>query len=224
VIDLQNEIEDVSGVEIMVQDVPLAPYNINLSNNKLKVSINGVITIFTIPPSQYDELTLADAITAVTGMNVTYDYSTLKMTYTHIVPFSIIFDHPSYDCLCAILGFLNNTTYPANIFYILVPPYVVNINVDRFAILYIDQVNVYEGSNQVFDKATSIIGNDTVQQLANPIKKKLKNHIARLRRVAVTFRTYYGDLYDFQNIDHRLEIIFESRKNLLSRYAIAWDR
>jgi hypothetical protein len=222
VIDLDYDIKEVTAMHIVTQDVPLSLYNITMNNNKIKVIMNGEAFIFEVPPGNYDAFDLATTLTTLIGITVTFSPTSLKIKFTYTSPFSIDFVDKQYDWIALLLGFVPQTLYESAL-DVIVAPFIINLNIDRYIILNIDQVNVYEGSNNIFKKITSIIGNELSSSLLHFIKKSFSPPISRLNKLKIQFLNYYGCGYDFQNRDHRIEFIFESRKHPNKFLNQGWD-
>ena len=120
--------------------------------------------------------------------------------------------------LARILGF-NTVPVVQNIngLYTLKSTYKINTSDNTYIVLQIDNFPVNHSITPIIDKSFAILGpsQDKLCQYSNkPVRKDLNPPIGKLSRLRLKFSDYYGNLYDFQNYDHRLEIVFESYKVL----------
>jgi hypothetical protein len=99
-------------------------------------------------------------------------------------------------------------------------PWRVNLNETNSGIvLSIEHFTINHSSNSIIDRSTAIIYPTAtmLNYISIPsvlIKKYFNPPIGRLNRISISFKDYYGNPYNFRNKDHRIEILFESRKNL----------
>jgi hypothetical protein len=97
----------------------------------------------------------------------------------------------------------------------IVAPFRVNLAADnRYIILYLNGGgNVNTSVNNTAQDSFAILPS-TQDRLCvgsqDPVEKSHNPPIAKLARVSVAFVDYDGNPYDFQNQDHRLEIVFHS--------------
>lgn len=216
VIELENEIEDVITGEIIIIQAPLSSYLINNNNNTFKV--NGSVIV--LEQGDYDATTLMNELNIrLSPLSITVSYSQIKNKYTFTsatTDFTISFS----NYLSKILGFQKNE-YTSND-NVLVPEYRVDFNVDKYIVLSIREMSINVSSNNNINKSTVIVsrGDSFLNSKANltPIKKYFNPLIARLTKIHIKFKDYYGNDYDFQNQDHRIEIMYESKKQL-NRYS-----
>ena len=209
---LQDDIDEVTSVELCMAQVPLMAYNVSQYNNR--VAVNG--TQYVVPVGNYDGASLATALTSATGLTVTYNAIADNLTFTSTGAFTI----NGTGTINKMLGFLTGRDYSTvGMTYAITAPYRVNLLDNRYVVLSIDQVTLNNSINPVIHRSFALLS-PKMQDL-NYIEtqcktiKYLNPPIARLHKVRLTFRDYYGNLYDFQNHDHRIELVFESRKHLL---------
>jgi hypothetical protein len=95
-----------------------------------------------------------------------------------------------------------------------------NFNENKYVVLHVSQMTVNKSINNTISKSLTLIQPSyaTLNVYKDePIRKTFNPPIARVAKLYIALRDYWGNLYDFQNQDHRLEIIFMSHKHL-SRY------
>lgn len=211
-----QDIDEVTSAEIIIMDVPLSSYIINTNNNTLIVNNTKII----IPPGNYNGLALAtvlqDCISQlIDGATVQYNEVQDNLSFgVGLVPYTIDFTSSSSISLAKIFGFLPGKLYTAP----LTCQFRVNLNVNNYIILNIDQFNINVSTNTNIDRTTALVHYKPLSvnyiSYSNMYLKKYFNPPVRLNKLKFTFTDYYGNLYDFQNQDHRIEIVFESKKNL----------
>jgi hypothetical protein len=218
-IELPDDIEEVTSVELVVADVPLKAYNISNNNNKLKINER----IVEIPPGEYNGTSLAygiqqllnDIFNEIQTFTINYNSTQDKIIISSDSGFTI---KPVANSINKVLGLDNATTYNSDNRNNLTPPFRVNLSDNRYIIMNMDQVSLNNSSNTILHKSFAVLNNSMGSlnyiNATSKIIKYLNPPIARLYKVRLTFRDYYGNLYDFQNHENRIEVIFESRKHL----------
>ena len=210
---LQDDIDEVTSVELCMAQVPLMAYNVSQYNNFIVV--NG--TQFAVPVGNYDGTSLASALSDLTGLTVTYNAIADNLTFFSSTG---AFTINGTGTINKMLGFSAGKDYSTvGLIHVLTAPFRVNLLDNRYVVMNIEQVTLNNSINPVLHKSFALLS-PKMQDL-NYIEtqcktiKYLNPPIARLHKVRLTFRDYYGNLYDFQNHDHRIELVFESRKHLL---------
>lgn len=221
VIEVENEIEEVTTGEVSLFDVPLARYMIHSFNNKFVVNSN---TEYSIPEGNYDPTSLTSTLStlvAPSSIMAAYDGIKDKISFASLInqPFTLQF---SSNSLARILGFASkDVIYNSGSTFDVTSPYRLNLSEDHYIIMYVDMMTINNSINSTINQSTAIIGKGDIylnmRNLTLPIKKTFNPPIARLTKLRIRMTDYYGNPYDFQNQDHRLEFMFESRKQL-SRY------
>lgn len=92
-----------------------------------------------------------------------------------------------------------------------------NFNVDNCLIVHIGMLNLNKSTAMSVDESFAIISRtgvyDGQTQLydGHQIKKPFTPPIKKIAKISVEVLDYYGNLYDFQNQDHRMEFVIESQ-------------
>lgn len=214
VINLETDVLEVTSGEIIIKEIPLPMYLINEYNHLFTITRNGTSTNYLLPQGNYTPLTMQDTLGIVLGpdFNVTYDSVIDKLSITGgSGEFTLKFANPD---LALILGF-NVSNVSTNVGS-LVAPYRINFTANPYVVLRIGQFTINNSSNPVLHKSTALVSGNDVRAIrtTHPIKKYFNPPIARLVKLDISFTDYYGFPYDFQNQDHRLEIMLESKKAL----------
>lgn len=79
------------------------------------------------------------------------------------------------------------------------------MNIDQFDILKSNNNDIHRTTAIIIDNYSNINMGDTPHLI-----KKFTPPISRLSRIKVSFTDKFGNPYDFQNMDHRIELIFKS--------------
>lgn len=223
VIDLPDDINDVVAAELHVADITLSAPLVNQYNNTITFNINGTDITVTLEPGNYNAgKNLGTAIANVLAntdptFTGTFDTDTEKFIFTCANVFNLSMQSIERN-LARILGF-NTVPVVQNIngLYTLKSTYKINTSDNTYIVLQIDNFPVNHSITPIIDKSFAILGpsQDKLCQYSNkPVRKDLNPPIGKLSRLRLKFSDYYGNLYDFQNYDHRLEIVFESYKVL----------
>lgn len=222
-VPLEDDIEDVIGAEIVIADVPFSSYLVNQYNNTFILS--SIYTI-SIPHGDYTPVSLSQIVAQVMNdaqteqtFQVTYDSITDKFTISSNMPFSLEFgENNTYmkNGFGRMFGFGPNT-YVANNLNTIIAPYRKNFTHANYIIMHIDQMSVNNSVNNATHKSFAVLQRNYTQlNIYTPltIKKTFNPPIGRLSKLRISFKDYDGNPYDFQNYEHRLDILFESRKHL----------
>jgi hypothetical protein len=221
VIEVENEIEEVTTGEVSLFDVPLARYMIHSFNNKFTINSSYE---YAIPEGNYDATSITSTLsTLIAPRQITATYDSIKDKISFVSlnnePFTLQF---SSESLARMLGYASRAiVYNSDSLFTVTSPYRLNLSEDHYIIMYVDMMTINNSINSTINQSTAIIGKGDIylnmRNLTLPIKKTFNPPIARLTKLRIRMTDYYGNPYDFQNQDHRLEFMFESRKQL-SRY------
>lgn len=227
-IKLDESLTDVVSAELVLTDFNFNKYNIHKSNNLLHIrGLDNLVTEYTIPSGIYNGETLATALSSlVPSMTVTYDGVSQKLTFVSSVTTELMFksdtprmyeyevnvDQYPTKSVGKMLGFdIANYSLEANVPFD--APYMVDLETDNYIIMYMQQAKVYHSKNNHAHNAFAVINkmetsSNGLVMYNNSIKKSFNPPIPNLNSLKFRFCDYNGDLYDFQNKEHRFEIIF----------------
>ena len=225
-IEFDEHIDDVTSIELINVKMPLSSYLINSNFNALTFTTNNDNYTVNLPPGNYDPTT-ALATELQTQMNsavdqfvVTYVAAQDNYIIRSSSPFSINFS--GTNTLAKLFGFNNgvvnsvsNSSYTDGFSNVIQAPYRINPNYNDYAVMYIDQCDLFKSPYNAFDKAFAIIGQDYyTNNIAESSRiKKGFDPPVRLQKLKVRFYDKYYNPYDFQNQDHRFEIVLTSSKS-----------
>lgn len=216
VIDLETEIDEVITGEIILMDIPFTSYLINSNNSKIILNDTPLY----IEEGDYDKLGIATALedclnTNTESLTFTVAYISHKDNFRITCITSTDFALKMDNYLSKILGFEQDVVYNSTSF-ILNSVYRCNLDVNKYIIMYIDYMTINVSSTNNMHKSAAVVYKNemTINTRAStiPIKKWFNPIIPRLQKVRIRMTDLYGNPYDFQNHDHRIDILYESRK------------
>lgn len=226
-IRFEDEVEDVLSAQLVSADIPLPMYLVNKYFKTLKIKITGIIYTITLDEGDFDAISLAtnltNSINKIINVNHGFlvEYSPIKDNYIFKspVPFFLIFtDTP--NPLSSLLGFkkqdyisvpYDDNTRP----YIIQSEYKRNFNYNNYIVMSVEQFDINKSNTNNLHKTFAVIVKNYSDMNFADMPKVIKNFtppIARLAKMKISFRDRYGNMYDFQNMDHRLELLFTSFK------------
>jgi hypothetical protein len=241
-LNLDHNINDVIMIQIYLLDIPFNNYNITQYNNILHIfnkSLN-ITDEYSITPGNYTPQTLVEALNNVLVDNnnvgvatITYNEITEKITFMANGDIELIFKSPTqkkYDDTNFIDKYMNNSIGKVLGFGIdnyeigandeLESPYTLNLKADDYMTMYITTAKNYYSINTHAHEAFAVINNQSNGNLnivsEELMKKSYFPALPSMKTFSVKFKDYYGNLYDFQNKDHRFEIIFTCYKQTRS--------
>lgn len=227
VISMNEPINDVVSVELLSTIVPFTRYLIHSHNNRLHFKKgDGVEEVITIPEGDYNVDQLAETMnTLFTDISCEIsDPKTKRMRFDSDSNFSLLFegleckedDGSTYNKLKNksigyVLGFRNKDVDSIMIGarHEVHANYPVKLNKDDYVVLKLDNVNIYSSNCKSLNKAFAIIcrNPDTTNvNYTESIVKRLNPPLATLYRLRISFNDFDGNLYDFNNNDHRIEL------------------
>lgn len=215
-----DDIDEVASARLISVDVPFSTYTINMYFNTLWVQVGlNVETAILLDQGDYNLSDLAvmlqtklNAASLGTTFSVTYDARLGKLKFAAGTNFAINFAQKT-NSLHNLLGFQQkNYASTANE---IISPYKCNIDFNNYIVMCIDGFDTNKSNIKPLNKSFAIITPKYLNlNLADKpnITKNFNPPLARLAKIHVTFFDKYGNPYDFQNIDHRFEIMFHSFK------------
>lgn len=221
-ISLEEAVHDVTTVKLLVADVPFVTYLVDSGNSALQAVVdNGPVLNAVVPTGDYTGAALATAVAAAlqsttTAHTFTASYLTLtdNISVTCDAAFKMTFAQAG--SLALELGFAVHTTVtsvPNSGRFTITPPFRRNKHLTPSVILSIYpacvNTSVAQSVNQSFAiitpnrNALSAAGERFPQKNFNP-------PVARFSRVMIDFLNYDGSPVDFQNHEHRIELLIVS--------------
>lgn len=223
----EDDINDVKSAKLVYMDMPMPLYLINSFFNKITFKIGATSYTATIPDGNYTAAELATAITvAMNGLvastfQVTYNTRLDKFMFNATTVFSLQFISNTNQ-INILLGFLENNVY-ASVTDALTPSYpnliaaefCKNFDYNNYIIMDIEQFDTLKSIDRDLNKSFAIIPKSYVQLNVNDklnIIKHFSPSIGRLTKLRIKLYDRFGNPYNFQNMDHRFELLMVSFK------------
>jgi hypothetical protein len=208
-IDLYTDLNNVTSARMIYIDVPFSAYMINTNCDSFY--INDVL--IALDHGNYTESEFVDMIqtklNAAVGIpSITLSYSSIqdKFAFEGSTSFTVRFANH----LMEIMGFKTNMNNSVS--NKVVAPFRKNFAGDNYIILHIEQFDVLKNAENILNGAFALVPKTmTLMSYVSTNFQCIKTFnppIARLARLSVSLFDKYGNPYDFQNQDHRFEIIF----------------
>lgn len=224
-IKLSEDIHDVQSVELISFDVPFTKYLINEQNNSFYYFVGTTEFSFNIPVGDYasvDKIVEAlnaeciDLVFTFIEINskitvkTTSENTTLSCRGPNERKNNYEGLSPTYRApLMKLLGLeYDNKTLVKDVAYEF--PYKVNLRNDKYIIMDLGQAKVNVSENNPTNKSFAIIKKDELENkfIETNYKKNFNPPINSLTTLSLSFKDYDGNLYDFQNQDHMIELLF----------------
>lgn len=215
-ITLEDDIDDVVTAELLSVHIPMSQYMINTYYN----TFEALSTVVTIPVGDYSPDDLALVVTSAMG-DTDYKVSFITQTDNYVFRskhvFTLKFDTP----LAKLFGFDTNTLYTSTAtgnspwVHEVKAPFRKDFDYNNYIIMCIDQFDINKSTSTVLTKSFAIITKDMQQgrvSLDSKVKKRFNPPLPRLQKIRVKFYDRYGNPYNFSNMDHHFEVLFESYK------------
>jgi hypothetical protein len=222
-IKLDEGLTDVVNAELILTDFKFNDYNVNKYNNVLHTGTQD----YTLPLGTYDGVAIASTLTSlIPSLTVTFNDISSKFTFVSTVDMELKFrndEQTRYDSdnfeyryltnsVGKLLGFaIDNYALTAN--SPLEAPYTMDLETENYIIMYMQQAKVYQSKNNKAHNCFAIINkmensSNGLVMFNNNVSKSFNPAIANLSNLVFKFCDYNGNLYDFQNREHRFEIVF----------------
>ena len=150
----------------------------------------------------------------------TYVARTDGFSISGTVPFSLLFSGRATDAPAAVLGFGSARDYPsapdvgAGGGHAITSPFRRDFRTDRYVVLKLSpNAEVITSVTQALDRTFAVVPRAedclNINADADGFEKRWTPPLSRVGRILVQFTDGDGNPYDFQNQDHRLELVFE---------------
>lgn len=210
-IQFDDDINDVSKCELIYADIPMPLYLINKNFNTITFTINAITYNIILESGDYSISELATALQTQMANEFIVEYvpRTDNFRFTNTSAFSI--DFTPVNNLSMLLGFRQQVYHSNN--FVINSEFRKNLNYNNYLIMDIEQFDVLKSSDKDLNKTFAIIPkhyNDL--NICDDIRyiKKFSPPIPKLARLKIKFYDKFGNPYDFQNMDHRFELMFEN--------------
>lgn len=223
---LDDDINDVVSAQLISADVPFSSYLINELFKNLYVTVSSTEYIVPLTTGDYSPLSLAAHIesqlnTVISNdFRVSYDTTKDNFVFTSKIPFTLSFNGVQ-NPLNMLLGF-DKISYTSDVNNALTPyenviqsPFRRNFSYNKYVYLVIEQFDLNKGNAKPINKSFAALTQEYNILSINDTPKIIKYFspiIPRLSKIKIAFYDRFGNKYDFQNIDNRLEFLFISFK------------
>lgn len=220
---LDEPLTDVVKAELTVSDFKFNDYNITANNNVLHAESGE----YSLPLGRYDGPALAQTLTDVTPFTVTYNSVRDKLTFVADAADRLMFkstESRQFDqetfvkvyppkSAGRVLGFdINNYDLEAGVD--LEAPYRLYLSDENFIIMYMQLAKVYFSQNNKIHNCFAVLNKSEtsthglIMHAGADVAKTFRPPLPNLGTLSFKFTDYEGNLYDFQNKEHRFEIVF----------------
>ena len=220
-----DDINDVASVKLINIQLPMNTYLINKYFNTIKIIIGATSynTVLTI--GDYTPANLAAEITvklnAMSSPNI-FDcvYNTLTDNFTILSDNTFNIDFTTVNPLSYLLGFKKQvyqaipSTNPTYL-YMIKSEYRRNFDFNNYIVMSIDNFDLNKNQSNPLNKSFAIIGPnyETLNISDDPdIIKYFAPPINKIDKLRIKFYDRFNNPYDFQNADHRFELLFKNHK------------
>lgn len=236
-IKLSEDIHDVQSVELLSFDVPFTKYLINSSNNTFYYKIDAIEHEFSIDEGDYDSVA-----ELVTELNAKASTASAPFTFSELLKQKKIKITKNTDATITLVCLgdeiqKNNypqlsRTYKSQLMKLLGLSlkdheisslinseysfqYRVDMRKDKYMVMNLGQSSVNFSENNPTHKSFAIIKKDDLENkyIDANYKKYYNPPIPAMTTLRISFQDYDGQLYDFQNQDHMIELMFCCFKN-----------
>jgi hypothetical protein len=217
-ITFDDEITDIISAQLINIYVPTPMYLVNNSYNKFTCVVNSISYIITLTIADYSPTDLAMEISnQLANQSITCVYNQNKDNYNFYADLLFTFDFTSTSSVARLLGFQNKIygAIPDNSVFMMSSEFRKDFEYNNYVIMYIDQFDVNKNGSSVLNKSFAIIPNKNESANLSDdlmITKYFSPPLGRLDKLRISFFDRFGKLYDFQNMDHRFELLFKSHK------------
>lgn len=228
---LDDDINDVVSAQLVSADVPFSSYMINAYFNTLYIVISGVTYNVTLTTGDYTNPSdLAahiqariNSTTSSTNFAVSYDTVKDNFKFRSKVVFTVAFAG-KVNALNMLLGFAKSD-YVSTIdseavdayANVVQGPFRKDFAFNRYIYLAIEQFDLNKGNAKPINKSFAALTQQYTSLSMSDRPKIIKYFsptIPRFSKLRICFYDRFGNKYDFQNQDHRLEFLFTSFKQL----------
>lgn len=236
-INLLEDLNNVTSMSLLHAEFPFDTYLVNSSNNVLILAYNNVIYTVQIDIGNYTAQELATELTTLLNTTVgsaifLVEYNVRRDNFIFRCEdvFGLVFKgssvrgtyndsmdtvYPTNSC-GRILGFgisnyasLLNSTLPDKQ-NVINSEFKKNFNVQEYIVVHIEEVELNKSTSNSLQNSFAIVSknNTTSGDFDNNfVVKYFTPPLKRLHKMRLSFVDFYGNLMDFQNQDHRMEIL-----------------
>ena len=218
-IQFDKPFKNIVSLELLTTELPITQYVVNDYNNKIKYST----TTYEITKGNYTSTELANQIGIDTANEITATSNDINMKYT-LIPdnSSNDIDLSIDDSIAKVIGF-NETVLSGGTTYL--SPNTYDLFGEKYIVMHVNNFSSNIVSNQ--EKLEGAFAKIPLTQPLYSVEyfnyeklrafKEFRPPLASLDYLNLEFRTYDGNLYDFNGQDHSLTFLIKTktyRKNM----------
>jgi hypothetical protein len=215
---------DVTSLTLIRAYFPLKAYQVTPYNNVITKLVDGQKVNFSIPVGDYPPEQLAGVLQDLLGVSVDYDKNLDNFVFSSATTaFALVFNdldklmdgdnnndvEYAPNSAARLLGF-GPYTY-TSVDGKIASPFRRNPDSHiKTAVISIEGADVNVSINNTFNRSYAIIGDGVDNRIENVdpvIKKTFNPPMGKLSRITIRIKDIYGNPYDCQNFDHRLEFV-----------------
>lgn len=220
VIDINHDIRDVLSVQLIAYDIPFNNINVTEDNNLFEyLDTNGDLQTIEIPEGEYNDISLLTGM--INGLFVgstssSYPLSVptsniqLELNTTDATRFLFASDTGyRHRSIAKTLGFepVDITASGST-----TAKYKYHLEAERYVALFLQAAKLCQttnpGTHECFAMIPRYVDSEGAQALDTFVRKRFAAPIAALDKIHVRFKTRGGSYYNFENKDHRLELVY----------------
>ena len=220
VIDINHDIRDVLSVQLIAYDIPFNNINVTEDNNLFEyLDANGDLQTIEIPEGEYNDISLLTGM--INGLFVgstssSYPLSVptsniqLELNTTDATRFLFASDTGyRHRSIAKTLGFepVDITASGST-----TAKYKYHLEAERYVALFLQAAKLCQttnpGTHECFAMIPRYVDSEGAQALDTFVRKRFAAPIAALDKIHVRFKTRGGSYYNFENKDHRLELVY----------------
>ena len=220
VIDINHDIRDVLSVQLVAYDIPFNNISVTEDNNLFEyLDANGDLQTIEIPEGEYNVITLlTNMINGLFVGNSSPNYPLLvstsniqlELNTTDATRFLFASDTGyRHRSIAKTLGFepVDITASGST-----TAKYKYHLEAERYVALFLQAAKLCQttnpGTHECFAMIPRYVDSEGAQALDTFVRKRFAAPIAALDKIRVRFKTRGGSYYNFENKDHRLELVY----------------
>jgi len=214
VIDINHDIRDVLSVQLVAYDIPFNDLNVTEDNNLFEyLDANGDLQTIEIPEDEYNVITLTNAINTSIGYTALITSASnirLELDTIYVTRFLFASDTGyRHRSVAKTLGFepVDITASGST-----TAKYKYHLEAERYVALFVQAAKLCQttnpGTHECFAMIPRYVDSEGAQALDTFVRKRFAAPIAALDKIHVRFKTRGGSYYNFENKDHRLELVY----------------
>lgn len=235
-VNILEDVQNVETLSLISADFPFDPYTVGTYSNMIYLAYNNTIYNIAIPIGNYSPQDLASALqlglnTTTSSSAFIVSYNTVKDNFTFrcLNPFGLVFRGKTFttpynnstdtayatNAMGKTLGFgINNyvsAVQTENDSYVNVinSEFKKDFVTKDYIVLKIDSFDLNKSTADSIQNSFAIITNtsESLPYGTEYANKQFKPFLGKLKKIKVSLVDFYNNPFDFQNKDHRFELL-----------------